>query len=111
MFFKFKSLAVALLVCGKAKADEYQSNAATCVDCYSTGGSNCITSDFSYSYCCNYQDEASVKTCASSYAFCTYNIVESYYKIFTCPQYNCPDANQAQVITHQYKNQAQTTLI
>ena len=79
---------------------EYQTDEASCINCYANGAINCINKDFSYSQCCDYDQYENQKKCMEPFEFCTYNLKESVYKVFTCPLFGCQNQNTAVIVQH-----------
>lgn len=52
------------------------------------GQVNCITDDFTNSYCCRDDDTS----CLSRYRFCTRGLTKNDYFRLTCPTIDCPKA-------------------
>ena len=97
-----------ILLSGARAAKEYQTDEVTCIECYAGGAVGCINSKFTYSYCCDYSDQTQLDNCMAPYQYCTKNLKQSIYKVFTCPLFGCPNNNNAQSVSHTVFNAPQT---
>lgn len=87
MFVKIIILAIALFIDQTNAAGKTPTDSSSCIECYTNNaGVNCITEDFKQAVCCDYKNPSkSLDRCMLKYKYCTYNLEQRVYKVFTCP--------------------------